>query len=72
MERRRWGGDAAWVPVCLALVGVLVLSLLLAVSFGTVSIPLGQVYGVILEELRALLPGGTAPAGGFGLGDPAV
>ena len=64
MERRRWGGDAAWVPVCLALVGVLVLSLLLAVSFGTVSIPLGQVYGVILEELRALLPGGTAPAGG--------
>ena len=64
MERRRWGGDAAWVPVCLALVGALVLSLLLAVSFGTVSIPLGQVYGVILEELRALLPGGTAPAGG--------
>ena len=40
MERRRWGGDAAWVPVCLALVGALVLSLLLAVSFGTVSIPL--------------------------------
>ena len=44
MERRRWGGDAAWFPVCLALVGALVLSLLLAVSFGTVSIPLGQVY----------------------------
>lgn len=64
MERRRWGGDAAWFPVCLALVGALVLSLLLAVSFGTVSIPLGQVYEVILEELRALLPGGTAPAGG--------
>lgn len=64
MEQKRWGGNASYLLVCLGLLGVLLLSLLAAVSFGTVSIPLGQVYKVILEELRALLPGGTAPTGG--------
>ena len=64
MERNRFGANSAYLLVCLGLLGALLLSLLAAVSFGTVSIPLGQVYEVILEELRALLPGGTAPAGG--------
>ena len=63
MERNRFGANSAYLLVCLGLLGALLLSLLAAVSFGTVSIPLGQVYEVILEELRALLPGGTAPTG---------
>lgn len=64
MERNRFGANSAYLLVCLGLLGALLLSLLAAVSFGTVSIPLGQVYQVILEELKALLPGGTASAGG--------
>ena len=63
MERNRFGANSAYLLACLGLLGALLLSLLAAVSFGTVSIPLGQVYEVILEELRALLPGGTAPTG---------
>jgi len=63
VERNRFGANSAYLLVCLGLLGALLLSLLAAVSFGTVSIPLGQVYEVILEELRALLPGGTAPTG---------
>ena len=63
MERNRFGANSAYLLVCLGLLGALLLSLLAAVSFGTVSIPLRQVYEVILEELRALLPGGTAPTG---------
>ena len=64
MRRNHLGGAPAWLLACLVLLGALLLSLLAAVSFGTVSIPLGQVYEVILEELRAMLPGGTASAGG--------
>lgn len=64
MERNRFGANSAYLLVCLGLLGALLLSLLAAVSFGTVSIPLGQVYQVILEELKARLPGGTASAGG--------
>lgn len=64
MRRNHLGGAPAWLLACLVLLGALLLSLLAAVSFGTVSIPLGQVYEVILGELRALLPGGTVSAGG--------
>ena len=48
MERNRFGANSAYLLVCLGLLGALLLSLLAAVSFGTVSIPLGQVYEVIL------------------------
>ena len=64
MRRNHLGGAPAWLLACLVLLGALLLSLLAAVSFGTVSIPLGQVYEVILGEVRAMLPGGTASAGG--------
>lgn len=43
----------------LILLGLLILSLLAAVSFGTMSIPIGDVYHVILYEL-------------LGVGDPQV
>ena len=64
MEQNRFEADPVYLLVCLVLLGALLLSLLAAVSFGTVSIPLAQVYEVILEELRAMLPGGTTAAGG--------
>lgn len=64
MEQNRFEADSVYLLVCLVLLGALLLSLLAAVSFGTVSIPLAQVYEVILEELRAMLPGGTTAAGG--------
>ena len=43
MERNRFGANSAYLLVCLGLLVALLLSLLAAVSFGTVSIPLGQV-----------------------------
>lgn len=48
-----------WAMALPVLLGLLVLSLLAAVSFGTMSIPIGDVYHVILHEL-------------FGVGDPQV
>lgn len=53
------GRGPAYLAVCLVLLALLVLSVLAAVSFGTMTIPIGDVYRVILHEL-------------FGLGDPAV
>ena len=53
------GRGPAYLAVCLALLVLLALSVLAAVSFGTMTIPIGDVYHVILHEL-------------FGLGDPAV
>ena len=53
------GRGPASLAVCLVLLALLVLSVLAAVSFGTMTIPIGDVYRVILHEL-------------FGLGDPAV
>ena len=53
------GRGPAYLAVCLDLLALLVLSVLAAVSFGTMTIPIGDVYRVILHEL-------------FGLGDPAV
>ena len=53
------GRGTAYLAVCLVLLALLVLSVLAAVSFGTMTIPIGDVYRVILHEL-------------FGLGDPAV
>ena len=51
--------NGAWLMVCMVLVAVLLLSILAAVSFGTMYIPLEQVYQVILHEL-------------FGIGDPGL
>ena len=51
--------NGAWLMVCIVLVAVLLLSILAAVSFGTMYIPLEQVYQVILHEL-------------FGIGDPGL
>lgn len=48
-----------WAMALPVLLGLLVLSLLASVSFGTMSIPIGDVYHVILHEL-------------FGIGDPQV
>ena len=48
-----------WAMALPVLLGLLLLSLLAAVSFGTMSIPIGDVYHVILHEL-------------FGVGDPQV
>ena len=53
------GRGPAYLAVCLVLLALLVLSVLAAVSFGTMTIPIGDVYHVMLHEL-------------FGLGDPAV
>ena len=53
------GRGPAYLAVCLALLALLILSVLAAVSFGTMTIPIGDVYRVMLHEL-------------FGLGDPAV
>ena len=53
------GRGPAYLAVCLVLLALLVLSVLAAVSFGTMTIPIGDVYRVILHEL-------------FGLGDPAA
>ena len=53
------GRGPSYLAVCLVLLALLVLSVLAAVSFGTMTIPIGDVYRVILHEL-------------FGLGDPAV
>ena len=53
------GRGPAYLAVCLVLLALLVLSVLAAVSFGTMTSPIGDVYRVILHEL-------------FGLGDPAV
>lgn len=48
-----------WAMALPVLLGLLLLSLLAAVSFGTMSIPIGDVYHVILHEL-------------FGIGDSQV
>ncbi len=48
-----------WAMALPVLLGLLLLSLLASVSFGTMSIPIGDVYHVILHEL-------------FGIGDPQV
>lgn len=53
------GRGPAYLVVCLALLVLLGFSILAAVSFGTMSIPMGDVYRVIVHEL-------------FGWGDPAV
>ena len=53
------GPGPAYLAVCLALLALLILSVLAAVSFGTMTIPIGDVYRVMLHEL-------------FGLGDPAA
>ena len=53
------GRGPAYLVVCLALLVLLGFSILAAVSFGTMSIPMGDVYRVIVYEL-------------FGWGDPAV
>ena len=53
------GRGPAYLAVCLVLLALLVLSVLAAVSFGTMTIHIGDVYHVMLHEL-------------FGLGDPAV
>ena len=53
------GPGPAYLAVCLALLALLILSVLAAVSFGTMTIPIGDVYRVILHEL-------------FDLGDPAA
>ena len=53
------GRGPAYLVVCLALLVLLGFSILAAVSFGTMSIPMGDVYRVIIHEL-------------FGWGDPAV
>lgn len=58
-KNARAGRGPAYLAVCLALLVLLALSVLAAVSFGTMTIPIGDVYHVILHEL-------------FGLGDPAV
>lgn len=58
-NRLRSGGGPAYLAVCAVLLALLAVSLLAAVSFGTMHIPISQVYRVILHEL-------------FGLGDPAV
>lgn len=50
-------GAPAAVVSTVVLLGVLVLSLLLAVTFGTVDIPLGDVYGTITQKLWHLLTG---------------
>ena len=53
------GPGPAYLAVCLALLALLILSVLAAVSFGTMTIPIGDVYRVMLHEL-------------FDLGDPAA
>lgn len=53
------GPGPAYLAVCLALLALLIFSVLAAVSFGTMTIPIGDVYRVMLHEL-------------FGLGDPAA
>lgn len=53
------GRGPAYLVLCLALLVLLGFSILAAVSFGTMSIPMGDVYRVIVHEL-------------FGWGDPAV
>ena len=53
------GSTPVYLVVCLILLALLVFSLLAAVTFGTMRIPIGDVYHVILHEL-------------FGLGDPEV
>ena len=58
-KNARAGRGPAYLAVCLALLVLLALSVLAAVSFGTMTIPIGDVYRVILHEL-------------FGLGDPAA
>ncbi len=45
-----------YLIVCILLLGLLVLSVLVAVTFGTVRIPLTQVYQVILHELFGIGP----------------
>lgn len=45
----------AYLAACLLLLGVLLLSLLAAVSFGTMRIPIREVYQVIVYELCQLL-----------------
>lgn len=54
LARHPW----TYLAVCAVLLAVLLASLLAAVSLGTMSIPLGDVYQVLLHKL-------------FGLGDPA-
>lgn len=58
-KNARAGRGPAYLAVCLALLVLLALSVLAAVSFGTMAIPIGDVYHVMLHEL-------------FGLGDPAA
>lgn len=55
------GSGPLYLLVCLVLLAVLIVSLLAAVSFGTMSIPIGSVYEVVLHELGSLLHlgGGT-------------
>ena len=45
------GRGPAYLVVCLALLVLLGFSILAAVSFGTMSIPMGDVYRVIIHEL---------------------
>lgn len=52
-------GKPVYIVVLIALMGVLIFSILAAVTFGSVNIPLGDVYRVILHKL-------------FGLGEPAA
>ena len=59
---RWWKSPAGTTAAVILLAIALVLSLILAVSFGTTRLPVGQVYTVIRQELFHLLTGTPLPA----------
>ena len=54
-------GTPAYLITVFVLLILLVFSLLLAVSFGTMKLPFGDVYRVILHELKHILTGSPIP-----------
>lgn len=61
IRRGLLGGKPLYVIVILALLAALPLSILAAVTFGTVRIPVGEVYQVIRYELGSILLHAPAP-----------
>lgn len=59
---RWWQSPAGTTAAVLFLCAVLILSLILAVSFGTTRLPVGQVYAILQQELIHLLTGVPLPA----------
>ena len=61
---RFWQSRTGTAAALVFLTAALILSLILAVSFGTTRLPVGQVYTVIRQELVHLLTGQPLPAEG--------